>query len=292
MLGAEILLLAALAVALVIRRRQWHRYSFWLATMVYSLLTILSITIGRSGLGVHQALSSRYSTFAISLVAATYVILISLAREHPASRLWRFQGVLIGLLLLVVGLGDVAGYLSGSRGREVRQYLAFVVSTIEDQPDEVYNPGYLDSLRSKAAFLKRQGDNVFAKGGIAEKYAPLSDTLPRLSDPTQFKIDGFQEIDDHKAYSVTGWAVDSVHGDLAGGVYLVLDGKEYPLYYGAPRPEVATRLQNEGLLHCGFQRLLPAKVVAPGRHEVSLKVLTNDRQALLNTGGGMAMDIK
>ena len=74
--GFLVLILAAAAVLLVIVRRQVAQQSFWLAVMAYVLATLGAITIGRSGLGVDQALSPRYATLTIPLVIASYVLLI------------------------------------------------------------------------------------------------------------------------------------------------------------------------------------------------------------------------
>lgn len=284
LLGVALLLLAALAVAWVIRERQWQRYSFWLATMAFSLLTIMAITLGRSNFGFRQAMASRYSTLSIPLVVATYVILVSLAGNRPGSLLWRFKYLLIGLMMSGLCLVDAGGYLIGVRARESRLSQAFVVSTSEDQPDLAFvDVPSVSLVREGSRFLKAQGYSVFAPGEIAEKYAPLRDNMPQMSPATQFKIDGFREIEGQAAYCVTGWAVDSVHHAPAGGVYLVLDGKDYPLFYGESRPEVASDLHDRRLLNCGFSRLLPAGRLTSGHHLVGLKVLTNDRQAVYST---------
>ena len=72
--GLLMLILAAAAIVLVILRRQGARQIFLVGRIAYVLTTLCAITIGRSGHGVDQALSSRYATLTIPLVIACYVL--------------------------------------------------------------------------------------------------------------------------------------------------------------------------------------------------------------------------
>ena len=91
---------------------------------------------------------------------------------------------------------------------------------------------------------------------------------------------------------MSGWAVDSLHQAPAGGVYLVVDGQDYPVFCELPRPDIADKFHDPSLEHCGFQRLLPPRLLPPGRHRLGLKILTHDRQALLNMPNGFDIDVK
>jgi len=76
-LGAGIALLVAAAVAttLVIRRRESRRLSFWLGLATLSLLAVVSVTLGRGGFGLSQALVSRYTSFSLLSVVAIVAVL-------------------------------------------------------------------------------------------------------------------------------------------------------------------------------------------------------------------------
>ncbi len=301
LLGGLFLLLAALAVGLVVVRRQWGRYSFWLAACLFSLLTAAMLTVGRGGFGIVWGMPTRYATMASPLVVGVYALLVLQAQERVSPRLWGLAGFLVGIIALCVFQSDMAecspGVQMPEQGRqsyEMRNYEAFVMSTLDDQPEEsmrVFVNASPEGVRRGVAFLKKQHYGLFAPGGDSERYAPLNPALPTLSETTKYNLDGFKALDKGAGYAVSGWAIDALHQAPAGGVFLVLDGREYPVYYGVPRPDVAKGLQNEGLLHCGFQRLLPAKDLTPGRHQVGFKILTDDRQALW-TVPSFSVDIK
>jgi glycosyltransferase involved in cell wall biosynthesis len=76
---------------------------------------------------------------------------------------------------------------------------------------------------------------------------------------------------------VRGWAVDARARDLAGGVYLDIDGTLYPAFYGGIRKDVAEHFQIERYNHSGFQRLVFN--LKPGIHRISLVILSHDRKA-------------
>ena len=70
--------------------RQTYGIYAWLAIAVYSLLTAMIVTLARLGFGLHQALSSRYTTFSlyvlISLINIMPIIANQLEREEKFSR--------------------------------------------------------------------------------------------------------------------------------------------------------------------------------------------------------------
>lgn len=82
---------------------------------------------------------------------------------------------------------------------------------------------------------------------------------------------------------VTGWAIDTARGLPAAGVLVELDGRPYPAAYGLSRPDQAERLGRPELAACGFRALLPARALMPGRHELALRVLSQDRRAWQRT---------
>ena len=162
--GSLILVLAAVAVALVFFRRQWTEQSFWLATIVLALGTLGAITIGRSGLGVEQAVASRYATFSVPLVVATYAIFASQSAYRPS---WAGMSLTAATLLLMV-LGPAfsfgEGWQAGQSISQFRRYQQFVLCTIDMQPDSTIHvfPPSVDFVRQYAALAKKLKYNLFA----------------------------------------------------------------------------------------------------------------------------------
>ena len=78
--------------------------------------------------------------------------------------------------------------------------------------------------------------------------------------------------------TVTGWTVDEAAGELAGGLYLVVDGEtEVAAIYGLGRPDVAAGLDSPRYRHSGFEARVPVAELGRGEHELSFRVLTHDR---------------
>jgi hypothetical protein len=282
--GAVLLGMTAAALGFVVAKRQWSEHSFWLATIAFSLTTLAAIMTGRCGFGTHQALASRYATFSIPVVIAVYVILASQNRETP-NRLAKH--LMRGTLILAI-LGVSASFVRGVRIEQIssedRDYQRFVTYTFQSQPDEAITsyPVKAD-LRIYANMVKPLHCNVFADDGSHEAFELPDPSLPVAAVPTGYGLDDVQAKGD--MLLIGGWAVDLPAKDAAGGVSVVIDGKERPSYYGLRRNDVAHTLNNRKLQCSGFRCPMPLKDFAPGRHSVVLKVLSNDRRKVYEITG-------
>jgi len=73
---------------------------------------------------------------------------------------------------------------------------------------------------------------------------------------------------------VAGWAVDGFAREPAGGVFVIIDDKEFPAVYGLPTD---VDIDGRAYFDCGFSRLIPIGEIGPGSHRVSIAVITSDR---------------
>jgi hypothetical protein len=187
-LGALLIGLAIAAVVLVAMRRQWGEQSFWLAAIAFSIGTAASITIGRAGFGVHQALHSRYSTFAIPLVIGIYTIFASQSsskQNAAASSTWEKSQiasskfcierwlaffsvqlavrVLLVLVLIGTGVALAEGLRRGRDTKRSREHQQFVLYTIDSQPDsEITLYPRPTTLRKCVPVLEKMKYGMFA----------------------------------------------------------------------------------------------------------------------------------
>ena len=161
--GVLLLALVAAAVASVCIRREWKEQSFWLATTAFSLATMTAITIGRSGFGPHQGMSSRYATFSIPLVIAAYVIFASYSRDKANRASLHLMRVTLCLAILSVSICFVRGHWIGQEMKQEWEYQRFLIRTIDSQPDEALCTYPVKSqLREFVETTKRLKCNVFA----------------------------------------------------------------------------------------------------------------------------------
>ncbi len=152
-------------------------------------------------------------------------------------------------------------------------------------------------MREKMAYLQKRRFNVYAPGGPASRYAMPDANLPVLALPAAITINQFSLDKQSGAVTAAGWAVDKTGQDLVGGVYLQVDGKLYPTYYGMNRDDVADILKNQGLLNtdrlraCGFMRVFSLAQLGPNPHQLVMKVLTKDRSAFFKPSDPINFDI-
>ncbi len=89
---------------------------------------------------------------------------------------------------------------------------------------------------------------------------------------------------------IVGWAVDEQHQSSAGGVDVVVDGAPFSATYGLERADVAAYLRLPAYKNCGFTVTLPpSKIASKGRHELSLRILTNDGKSFF---GGAKIELE
>ncbi len=114
---------------------------------------------------------------------------------------------------------------------------------------------------------------------------PALSSIPQTSSSTLYNIENIDtyEISEptdtqQKFVLITGWAVDDKLQDKAGGIYIEIDGRLFPAYYGFPRKDVAEFFHVPKYAFSGFQAGIPAAKLGKGNHSLSVKVLTKDKK--------------
>jgi hypothetical protein len=300
------LLLAGLALIIlfsVYKDRKFGEYSFWIALLLFSLLILASITYGRSGFGLGQALVSRYTTFSILAAVSVYAMLAKFALEGRSRTNTVLLVAFSGVVLLSAAVSYWKGTEIGSNDRVYRERAAFVLSTYETQPDEALT----ESLHPRAAFVRKTapvlqglGYNVFSEGQGGD-LPPLSELSP-VDSPATFGMiltgDGVQQRggailvpEGGSSVKLTGWAVDGDNETTAGGVYVDIDGRLFPAFYGMEKQDVADSLGTPSYRYSGFERALPVSEIGAGVHELSVIVLTSDKQGYYRSDQKVALQV-
>lgn len=301
--GLFLLVLAAVALVLAYRGGGFGGYAFWFAVLLFAVLFIVVVTAGRvEQFGVPQAIASRYVNWTILLPISVYVILAKLALERRDVLSKSLFGALAALIVLSMPISYAYGVQAGIRERESREMDAFILSTYRSQPDEVLvtlSPQLLpaqekgqealdqaaDRVRQRARLLERLDYNVFS-GTSQPQQLPRPAELSRLSEPdssasaTVVSIDNMRVSDPDNPVAVSkeeGFV--NVSGRItdgeAGGVYIQLDGRRFPAFHGSMQGSAGAPASGDS----EFEARLPLFDVEPGTHELSLLVLTRDREA-------------
>lgn len=313
------LLLACLALGSlfwIYRNRRLGEYSFWVSLLLWSFLVLAAITLGRSGFGAGSALASRYTAFSILAVVSIYAMLVKMTVERRSS----IGRPSVSLILLVTLSGAVLlsaataypnGVDWGNKEKLSREKAAFILSTYETQPDETLTESVNSSakvVRERAPVLQRLGYNVFSERQAPSPLPPLSALSP-VASPTLSSIDALSTdatsgagiSQENQAIVVpkegsfvelTGWAVDAGNQSAAGGVYVDIDGKLFPAFYGIDRQDVANSLGVPSYRYSGFERAIPISEIGAGAHELSIVVLRSDREGYYRPDQKVALEVR
>ncbi|MEO5357533.1 MAG: hypothetical protein H7844_09580 [Nitrospirae bacterium YQR-1] len=284
---------AAFLLFPAIFRSDFQKYSFWSGTLFYSFATIFLIAVGRTALDFNYILPKRYSTYGIVGPISLYVMylgVISLESHRISKKYAYILKVVFGVFLLLLCSSIVSsfeeGYIGGQYIRYEREKIAYYVYTYKTQPDEnlmrVF-PGP-DIVRQYAPILEKRKYSVFSR-----PYLPPLNELTGLSASTigfctlngVLVTDNNQlfTIDDkHQYIKIDGWAVDNIEKDIAGGVYIKIDDKLFPAFYGISRTDVAEHFMMHKYRYIGFEVNIPVSLIEKGVHKLSVIVLTKNRK--------------
>ena len=165
------LLLASLVAAslfLIYTSRRVEEYSFWLALLLFSLLILVAITVGRSE--AQGSPPPRYANFSVLVAVSVYAILAKFVLENRS----RAAVALFGTFCIVLILSIPVSYFKGidtGYGREKRiQQAAYVLYTYRSQPDEcleLVRRSNSPTVRHLAPELEKLGYSVFSEPRVS-----------------------------------------------------------------------------------------------------------------------------
>jgi len=138
----------------------------WLSFIFFSLASSLTITVGRAGFGMEQALSSRYVTFTLLGIVGLYLVVVGLYNKFETKN--QKYAVLYGMILSVIFVGLIIGYsrgvIAGKGISESRKNMACYLIGYNWTSDEFLKNLYPhpDIVKKRAKILERHKLNVFS----------------------------------------------------------------------------------------------------------------------------------
>jgi hypothetical protein len=285
--GAFILLAALLLVVMSLRRLASGPDSFWIGLLCFSLLILLSITSGRSRFGISQSLSSRYSTYSLLFAAGLLALATRLALEGRSRVARGIVAVLVGSIIASIVVSYQQGMEVGRQTQLGRRLAAFYVATYRTEPDAtlaaIYPSGA--TVRRLSEGLERLHYSVFANRADRQLPPRLADLKPDAAS-SECTIDQInqQEVSMNRItlpvrstfVGSGGWCIDAVSRRPAGGLYLILDGRPYPAFYGLTRTDVARFFKTSRYRKTGFVRAIRAAPLRAGRHTLVAIAVSSD----------------
>jgi hypothetical protein len=120
--GIVIILFYIASFALAIRDKSIEENLLWFSLILFSLGTSVLCMIGRSGFGVEQALSSRYTTFTILGIIGVYSIFVNGYLKRDNRRVYKpILAALLGVIIIGLVIGNAYGLYEGKKTENSRQ---------------------------------------------------------------------------------------------------------------------------------------------------------------------------
>lgn len=289
-LGLVALIIASLVLIYAQKTKALKNNALWLSVILFAVFFSLFSTVGRSGFGVEQALSSRYTPVTSLGGIGIYLLALSVFKKQPCKRrgliaYWLLALIIVGIVFACLS-GYYGGWAAGEHWRFSREISAYVLSTYKIQSDENID-NYLGVdpnvfVRSEAPFLEKNRLNVFSISAVDTSTLTLtqsntSSAIESINDvatigrSTNFTIGSGQ----YETLTITGWAVDKQAGEVASAVFIVIDNEiRVPVIYGLDRQDVASYFENSNFRFSGFWATFASSILVAGKHSISLEIVS------------------
>jgi hypothetical protein len=261
----------------------------WLLIATFILTTGLAVSVGRSGFGIEQALSSRYETFSTALLPVMCPLVL-LCGNLVLPRLRDEDKVYCTVVLSFIGggcfvlfvLNSTHGWVDARNYGDVRRRAELAlefVNVIPDNPQLALSYPAPEKIVGLCNQLSPHHLPFVTEPG--ESIARLVKEPTPLGDRTNGFLDRVLETRDGKVI-VTGWAILKDRKKPAGGVLLVWegdDGRVRPVSVvpvNGRRPDVASALANGRSLWSGFDSPI-SKANFPGPGVIAAWAIDLDR---------------
>ena len=290
----------------------WHRRAavgefemFHLATITFVVMTAAAGGMFRGGISEMEALNNKYVPTALLAWAALLSLALPTFLRTLADRP-RWIGALTtscGALACALTLpGDFVeyrawashnldlrcaadSYMNGSRNDHVMRRFF---------PDPDIARDLLSKVQQSKGYFFRDRKELRDDNHLTLE-APAGNRVARRPDHRDY---GLELINDtaallgkpgpkrqsHQPTVLWGWAVDQEAATCASSVVALVGERTFAATYGLPCPDVASYLSKPAYTNSGFQVILPAGSLAPGRHEIRLRIVLANCKDYLETG--------
>ena len=294
--GLVMTLIAMLVAVQAYKGKLLGQNGLSISLIVFAVLSSLTTTVGRSGFGVQQALTSRYTPITVLGIIGLYLLATSVSNSLPDGPGWRGHKsfgahALLAVIFLGLIVSNSAGWEGAQSWRDSREIGAYVLKTYKIQSDEnirnflYWVPGASLRIKEKAQFLEQNKLNVFSEPVINTSTLILSGSntffaLDRIDTDIASEQGTLHLINSSQQETITftGWAVDKQANNVAFAVFITIDGSiDIPCLYGRDRKDVAKAYRNPKFRFSGFMSTFSSSILSKGKHTISLKIVSKDR---------------
>jgi hypothetical protein len=164
--GIVLLTLILFTFVIIVKKNTVPENAKWVSFILFSLFSSLSLTIGRSGFGVEQGLSSRYVTITSLGIIGIYLTCSDFYSRFVNDKHKKFT-ILYGTILFLILVGIIVGYIGGIvigekelASRELARSNLIDYNLKSDADLKLLYP-YPEIVRERAKILEKYSLNVF-----------------------------------------------------------------------------------------------------------------------------------
>lgn len=223
-----------------------HRTIGWLIIAGYTIISAAITSGGRVGIGVEQALSSRYATFAVYLaIALIYLSAIIIEdaenRNILSGRNLTLNRILSSVLTILIFLHVItASYAieqmhDAQETRSKGKACLLLINIAKNDGCIIRLWGDVNDTKVKANILNKMG---FLKPGLV-----TSEKIEKIKENPLGLNNGWLDTIsiDADRYTVGGWAILANKGRPADGVVLTYDKKGEAIAFAVVTPEISRK---------------------------------------------------
>ncbi|MBM2816011.1 MAG: hypothetical protein HW421_2773 [Ignavibacteria bacterium] len=162
----------------------------------------------------------------------------------------------------------------------------------KNQESEVLNDEIIEVIKQTNPFdcqLYEFGKKLFKES--RSKFILTIESLEKLPERTDLGLvtinntpfQKFMTVKNSAFINIKGWAIDKKSNKVADSVYLYIDNKEFFTMYGIDALDIAEIYKNFNLRFSGFQTSIPGKDFEKGKHELFMRIVSNDKKYYYET---------
>jgi hypothetical protein len=163
-IGIMLMIFILITIILIVNDKLVAKNSKWITFVLFSLMSSFILTIGRSGFGVGQSLSSRYVTITSLGIIGLYSIIANLTKDNKNIKI--FYGIFLCVILIGVAIGYNDGIKIGNDTYKSREHMVNSLINYKSANDtdlKQINPD-ANAVRKCAEILEKYKLNVFSNG--------------------------------------------------------------------------------------------------------------------------------
>lgn len=287
-IGAMIIIASFYALYLFFRLNKIEAYHvISTALIIFMLLSVSLIAIGRAEFGVEQAFSSRYTTFTTFGILGIFIILFTHWFKQN-----QFLSINISIGLLMISVVNTTFY-GIDASFEHKERLEKIKINVENYRAAAMNdlaaahplPSYVRALShtlstNKISIFSDKNDEIYQKNEVLHlppnfRYS-VTINQNRLESSKTFNLSRDQKVD------IEGWVIDTENQQTVKQVTFIIDDTlQIPLISAIPRNDVAKYFSHNNYLYSGINKKLHFKGASKKTYHVKVQILDKHGKTFL-----------